>query len=422
MSWAPLPPARVVQQQQQGETEEVVRLLGEQEDRLYPAVRAIMVRRSSGHLAPAVSLNSFVLGFLVGCAVLYGLHCTGSVDICFDCTARRSPLPYPPPSLVTATSAIPSLRTDNSSFVATRTPPFPAATVSSPQEAASEPSGCPERPLRLVILILSTPGGSLRRNAIRGTWMNDCPANLVELTLRFVVGTRDLAPEQLEPLLGEADMFHDLLFLSNHKEAYSNLTAKVLASLVWADRNLQFDFLVKADDDSYVRIPFLEAALRELGCPSDLYWGYFMGHAVPETAGRWVERHWTVCPHYLPYAMGGGYVLTKHVVHLIWRFHRHFRLYSNEDVSLGSWLAPFHVTYQHDLRFNTEAASHGCNNHYIISHKEKVRGMYEKYVHIKKNGTLCSEEKEIRPAYLYNWTAASPVDCCERIKGLPVPP
>ena len=385
----------------------------------------MLMRRSSGHLAPAVSLNSFVLGFLIGCVLFYAL---GSVeDVCFDCKAQRVPLPYPPPP---PPSLTPHLHPLSLRTTATH---HPLANISTPARVTAQPRtvlpsaeeenvGCPEGSLRLVILILSTPSGSLRRNAIRGTWMHDSPTDLVKLTLKFIVGMKDLSPEQVDGLSSESDMFQDLLFLSDHKEAYSNLTAKVLSSLVWADRNLDFDFLVKADDDSYVRIPSLQSALQDMGCPHDLYWGYLIGHSVPENAGRWAEKHWTVCPHYLPYAMGGGYVLSRSVVRIIGQFHSHFKLYSNEDVSLGSWLAPFHVTYLHDIRFNTEATSHGCNNNYIISHKEKVRSIYEKYVHLKKNGTLCGEEKEIRPAYLYNWSAPSPLDCCERVKGLPIPP
>lgn len=390
----------------------------------YPAIRVVMIRRSSGRLAPAVSIHSFVLGFLVGCVVFYALRRTGSLDdVCIDCKAQRVPLPYPPSLQTPHVQSLP-LR------IATRSPTSRLANVSASSFAPSqlrtipswEASGCSEGPLRLVILILSTPSGSLRRNAIRGTWMHDSPADLVQLTLKFIVGTKDLPPEELDQLSSELEMFQDILFLPHHKEAYKNLTAKVLSSLVWADRHLDFDFLVKADDDSYVRIPALELALRGMKCPHDLYWGYFIGHAMPETSGRWAEKRWTICPHYLPYAMGGGYVLGRHVVHIIGRFHRHFKLYSNEDVSLGSWLAPFRVTYHHDLRFNTEGTSHGCNNNYIISHKEKVRGIYEKYVHLKNNGSLCSEEKEIRPAYVYNWSAASPMDCCNREKGLFIPP
>ena len=392
---------------------------------VYPSYRPMTIRRTSSHLAPAVSLNSFILGFLIGCAVFYALHSTGSIDICIDCkSSNLPPLPYLPPSLAIVTqptaASIFHASSRNSS-----TPTLAASTKSEQpvtmHSSSSNNNICPERPLRLVILILSTPSGSLRRNAIRGTWMHDTPSNLVKLTMKFIVGTQDLIPDQLTPLTKEVNMFHDLLFLPDHKETYSNLTGKVLSSLVWADQSLDFDYLVKADDDSYVRIPPLNSALHKMNCPPDLYWGYFNGQSIPETSGRWAEKHWTICPHYLPYAMGGGYVLSRHLVHIISRYHEQFKLYSNEDVSMGSWLAPFHVTYQHDLRFNTEAASHGCNNNYIISHKEKVRGMYEKYVHLNKNGTFCPEEKEIRPAYIYNWTAESPLNCCERIKGLHIP-
>ena len=382
-----------------------------------------MTRRSSSHLAPAVSLNSCVLGFLIGCFVFYALHCTGSVDICIGCETDRAPLPYPPPSLAMHQPSTTLLgKQEGIQQEISRVPsPVPTTTAATGATRLHTVDRCPANQLQVMVLILSAPNGSLRRNAIRGTWLHDTSPEQVKLNLRFLIGTRDLAPEQLNPLSSEDEMFHDILFLPSHKEAYSNLTAKVLLGLVWADNNMEFDYLVKADDDSYVRIIPLVSALRKLKCPSHLYWGYFIGHAAPETAGRWAEKHWTLCPHYLPYAMGGGYVLGREVVRLIGRFHHHFRLYSNEDVSLGSWLAPFNVTYVHDLRFNTEAASHGCSNDYIISHKEKVRGLYEKYVNIKKNGTMCSEEKEIRPAYIYNWTAASPLDCCERSKGIPVP-
>ncbi|CAI8044243.1 Beta-1,3-galactosyltransferase 6 [Geodia barretti] len=206
------------------------------------------------------------------------------------------------------------------------------------------------------------------------------------MTMKFIVGTKGLTSEQLEGLASESDMFQDLLYLPNHKEAYSNLTAKVLSSLIWANRNLDFDFLIKADDDSYVRIPSLHTALRDLGCPHRPLLGLF---------------HWS---------LGAGNVRDAG--------QRSTGPFAH-TTSPTPWVE---VTYRHDLRFNTEATSHGCNNNYIISHKEKVRGIYEKYVQLKKNGTLCLEEKEIRPAYIYNWSAVSPMNCCERIKGLHVPP
>ena len=384
-----------------------------------------MALLTGGQPGPAASLHSFILGFFIGCIVFYTLHCTGSVDVCIGCEAESTSSLSLPPSLS------PHLYRESQRSTSDTRPPPSAETAAGDRthadaaatEAASPAAelGCPKAPLRLVILVLSTPGGSLRRNAIRGTWLHDSPRGKLKVTVRFLIGARDLSKEQVGNLTAEEEMFHDILFLPRHKEAYSNLTAKVLLGIVWADQNLEFDYLVKADDDSYIRIAKLELALRALHCPPRLYWGYFMGHAIPETSGRWRERHWTICPHYLPYAMGGGYVLSRSLVRLLGRLQHRLKLYSNEDVSLGSWLAPFHVTRHHDLRFNTEGQSHGCNNHYIISHKEKVRGMYNKYVLLKKNGTFCLEEKEIRPSYLFNWSAPSLMECCQRVRGIPIP-
>lgn len=237
---------------------------------------------------------------------------------------------------------------------------------------------------------------------------------------KFLVGTKKLADSTVGNLTQEDGMFHDILFLPDLVDSYANLSLKVLQGLKWAWQNTHFDFVVKTDDDSYVQIDKLGQLLRRIQCDERLYWGFFMGHAFPEPTGRWAERRWFNCPHYLPYAMGGGYVLSRKVVEILMRFPDRLKMYHNEDVTVGSWLAPFRLTRKHDLRFDVESLSHGCNNNYIIAHKEKVKSLYTKYTNLMKAGVLCSEEKEIRPAYIYNWTA-SPLDCCNRTKDIPVP-
>lgn len=39
-------------------------------------------------------------------------------------------------------------------------------------------------------------------------------------------------------------------------------------------------------------------------------------------------------------------------------------------MSIGAWLAGLSVHYVHDPRFDTEFHSRGCNNQYIITHKQ----------------------------------------------------
>ncbi len=283
--------------------------------------------------------------------------------------------------------------------------------------AASE---CPNRPIQLLILVLSAPSTSMRRMAVRGTWMRNFRARHVMATTKFLLGTSHLGSAALSALEEEQNTYNDIIMFEDLKDSYANLSSKVLMGFKWSiSDKVEYDYLLKTDDDSFVRIEPLSRAIKDMDCPRRLYWGYFMGYAYPEPNGKWKERHWFKCPHYLPYAMGGGYVLSRDVVDILVTLSHKLALYKNEDVTVGSWLAPFNLQRKHDLRFNTESVSHGCNNGYIVSHKEKVRSFYDKHTSLLKNRTLCMEEKEIRPSYVYNWTV-SPLECCTRIKGLPV--
>lgn len=50
-----------------------------------------------------------------------------------------------------------------------------------------------------------------------------------------------------------------------------------------------------------------------------LYWGYFDGRAKVYLHGKWQEQDWFLCDNYLPYALGGGYVISQNIVDYISR-------------------------------------------------------------------------------------------------------
>lgn len=50
-------------------------------------------------------------------------------------------------------------------------------------------------------------------------------------------------------------------------------------------------------------------------------------------------------------------------------------VFRNEDVSVGAWLSGLNVKYVHDPRFDTEFRSRGCNNEYLITHKQPPEAM-----------------------------------------------
>ena len=298
--------------------------------------------------------------------------------------------------------------------------------------------GCPEegRPIHVVALVLSSPTNHDRRHTIRSTWMQQRATvghsatagtssnnnkQQLRLTSRFLLGTKDMDPNTLNTLQREQDMFQDILLIPQIADSYYQLSEKVLYGIRWTS-GLEFDYLLKTDDDSYVRVPKLVKALRHRGCPRSLYWGYFMGFAKPLYTGKWKEPDWFLCPNYLPYAMGGGYILSEDVVRVLGKLADRLKLYRNEDVNMATLLAPYRLWRWHDLRFNVESVSRGCSERYIITHKEKVKALLARHSRLMAtaNGSMCEREEELHAAYVYNWTAL-PTQCCQKIRNLTIP-
>lgn len=131
-----------------------------------------------------------------------------------------------------------------------------------------------------VALVISSPENVIRRDAIRTTWANFVNNIFVEngeklykwnhtwvgqkaeeqkiIKLLFVVGTFGLDAIKLRKLELESGRTKDMLLLENLQDSYSNLASKLLHSIKWISENLkQMKYLVKCDDDSFVRIDLI---------------------------------------------------------------------------------------------------------------------------------------------------------------------
>ena len=267
----------------------------------------------------------------------------------------------------------------------------------------------------LFVAILSQYQDYNRRVAIRKTWMKmhnqDGSDSLV--LVKFVVGTMNLPTAAVENLTAEEDVNHDLLLLPHLVDNYNNLTRKVLYTLVWADENVSFSYLLKCDTDSFVVLDRLSQELSKRTPTKDFYWGYFVGFNKPSKEGRWPEHKWFLCDHYLPYAVGGGYVISSNLVHRLAVNSDGLQLYVCEDVSVGVWLSPFSIERKHDVRFNTGHKSRGCRNQYLIVHKQSPEDMHQLYSNLLKTGKLCESEITLTHSYVYNWHT-QPTKCCTR--------
>ena len=277
-----------------------------------------------------------------------------------------------------------------------------------------------ERQYLLAVMVLSSPNenGKGRRQVIRETWKRGFEAADSAVTIRFVLGTAGLVESQVFSLESEHANYNDLLLLPSLKDGYQNLTLKVLNILVWADNHLHFSYLLKCDDDTYIRVGAIVSELKRRNSRQSLYWGYFSGKAKPLTRGKWRENKWFLCNNFLPFAMGGGYIISSDLVHRIARSAGGLQLYSNEDTSVGVWLSPYKAERKHDMRFNTEGISRGCSDKHLVSHKQNATDMRRKYQSLLQSaGRLqCRGEHLRRRAYEYNWHVP-PSECCRKRSG-----
>lgn len=223
----------------------------------------------------------------------------------------------------------------------------------------------------LIVLILSAPKNLDRRNIIRQTWLQlvdtSPESENVKFKMKhyFVIGSLGLTADDILHLSTEQSQFSDILILPMF-DSYQNLTMKIVKSFEWLseqyDYGLGFKYVLKCDDDSFARLdklsteirnvelmyikselnyvkrlsqdntsPFIRTNLQinenERKNNLQLYWGYFNGNANVKTKGKWNEPNWIACDKYIPYALGGGYILSKQLVTFIAKNQDYLRLH-----------------------------------------------------------------------------------------------
>lgn len=287
---------------------------------------------------------------------------------------------------------------------------------------AGEPGGNPAAvvaPLNvhhvfLIVIVVSAPKNQARRQAVRNTWLKQCGAD--KCRPLFVVGSKHLDEETLRDLRRDASEHGDLLILPSVEDSYASLTNKVLTAFATVDEEWDFNYLLKVDDDSFVNLPALTRELENSNYKDGLYWGYFDGRAPVFKNGKWAESNYKLCDRYLPYALGGGYVLSANLVNYLARNSDDLQQFLSEDVSVGTWLGSVGSVHRiHDSRFDTEWTSRGCSNNHLVTHKQSPKDMKLKQANLERSeySQMCQRETRLRSSYEYNWSVP-PSKCCQR--------
>ncbi len=245
-------------------------------------------------------------------------------------------------------------------------------------QCVDEPNPEPPKKHLLCILIHNRATSRVNRDTIREAWLNDYKSD-PRVMARFVIGTRNLTQDVVVKLVEEQSEYGDILLLDQLVDSYYNLTRKLLYSVQWMDKHGSCEYLLKCDDDVMVHLGPILDELASRNSTKGLYWGFIENKAQVQSRGKYAESNWDLCPRfYLPYAYGGGYILSGELVHIIASHKGTVRLYANSDVSMGVWLAPYDIEHKHDVRFESyPPGTYSHNDQALIHVVKKLEDIWE---------------------------------------------
>ncbi|KAJ4893649.1 hypothetical protein Rs2_20443 [Raphanus sativus] len=209
-------------------------------------------------------------------------------------------------------------------------------------------------------------GSAGRRRALRSTWMPSNPEGLrrleesTGLAIRFIIGkTKDEA--KMAELRREIAEYDDFILLDIEEE-YSKLPYKTLAFFKAAYALYDSEFYVKADDDIYLRPDRLSLLLAKERSHSQTYIGCLKkGPVFTDPKLKWYEPLADLLgKEYFLHAYGPIYALSADVVtSLVALKNNSFRMFSNEDVTIGAWMLAMNVNHEnHKTLCERECSPH----------------------------------------------------------------
>ncbi|KAH0467439.1 hypothetical protein IEQ34_004677 [Dendrobium chrysotoxum] len=191
-----------------------------------------------------------------------------------------------------------------------------------------------------------------RRRSLRKTWFPSDRQGLLRLeestglAFRFVIGkTKDQM--KMAELKREVQEYDDFLLLDIEEE-YSKLPYKTLAFFKSAYALFDCDFYVKADDDIYLRPDRLSLLLAKERANPQTYLGCMKkGPVFTDPKLKYEPLSFLLGSEYFLHAYGPIYALSTEVVaSLVSLRNDSFRMFSNEDVTLGAWMLAMNVNHE----------------------------------------------------------------------------
>ncbi|CAA7036244.1 unnamed protein product [Microthlaspi erraticum] len=265
-------------------------------------------------------------------------------------------------------------------------------------EALKAPPLSPLRPLDLVIGVFSTANNFKRRMAVRRTWMQYDDVRSGRAAVRFFVGLHK-SPIVNQELWNEARTYGDVQLMP-FVDYYSLISWKTLAICIFGTEVDSAKFIMKTDDDAFVRVDEVLLSLSMINNTRGLIYGLINSDSQPirNPESKWYisYQEWPE-EKYPPWAHGPGYIVSRDIAESVAKLFKegNLKMFKLEDVAMGIWIADLEKRglvephYENDGRI----ISDGCKDGYVVAHYQSPAEMtclWRKYQETKRS--LCCRD------------------------------
>lgn len=258
----------------------------------------------------------------------------------------------------------------------------------------------------LAINVISAVGNFERRQAIRNTWGSVSTSN-GPVRLVFIVGKGDGSTQSL---LNEESKKHRDIVQGDFMDTYRNLTLKSMTMVCWTVYECpQAKFLFKADDDTFINIPFLMMYLKYFGNKKNLLTGHLYTKSMTD---RNISSKWYMSEaeypskKYPPYLSGGSYLMSTDVATRLLRVCSKPPYISMEDVFLTGICArraQISPTNSEKFTYKKLLPVSGCTHKYMISGHDvsanEMKKIWNDILNLRKLKCKNSEQMKTKPVY-----------------------
>ncbi|XP_047154403.1 hydroxyproline O-galactosyltransferase GALT6-like [Vigna umbellata] len=234
----------------------------------------------------------------------------------------------------------------------------------------------PDSGVELFVGVLSAGNHFSERMAVRKSWMQHRLVKSGAVVARFFVALHARHEINVE-LKKEAEFFGDIVIVP-YLDNYDLVVLKTVAICEYGVHTVSAKYIMKGDDDTFVRVDAVISEARKVPDDTSFYIGNINYYHKPLRYGKWAVTYeeWPE-EDYPPYANGPGYILSSDIArYIVSEFEMHkLRLFKMEDVSMGMWVEQFNrskpVHYSHSLNF----CQFGCIEDYYTAHYQSPRQM-----------------------------------------------